>query len=118
MLILPAQAQAVLSKSAYWQRLEAASRSFADEFRDWTAVGRRLERLDEFHQRSPAHPSYVTSFQFPGMAGGRPALKIRRRKQKQKRDWNLAGDWGGVPRQSSFAQHPYIYIHIYIHRDI
>ena len=43
MLILPAQAQAVLSKSAYWQRLEAASRSFAAEFRDWTAVGRRLD---------------------------------------------------------------------------
>ena len=43
MLISPAQAQAVLSKSAYWQRLEAANRSFADEFFDLTAVGRRLD---------------------------------------------------------------------------
>ena len=39
MLISPAQAQAVLSKSAYWQRLEAANQSFAAEFR----VGRRLD---------------------------------------------------------------------------
>ena len=62
MLILFAQAQAVLSKFAYWQRLEAANPSFTAEFRNWTASF-----------TSEALPiRYVISFQFPD--GGRPAL--------------------------------------------
>ena len=71
------QAQPTLSKSDCWQGMEAASQSFiaANLYRAWTAIGR-------VHELAPAHPSYVTSFLFPGIDGGRPELEKGRRNAK------------------------------------
>ena len=92
MLISPAQAQAVLSKSAYWQRREAANQSCARLDRGCTAIGRI----------SPVRPCPSELCHFlpvsRGMDGGRPALEITRLesvKSRLDRDWPAIGGFPG-----------------------